>query len=185
MRKEALSGFVLLVPQRRSFARLFAASILSTCFLVLLLIARPHRDRSTALVAVVANVGMVLTLLVAILIEVYAVVPEGSTASVLGLESKEPLMQFVAGISVVVLVLGGGIAAYRVWQEARAARRAARWELATLRPPTCTWRGQRKYAAFLRARRVAKSPFPVGPGALRTRGRDQPQSLMRSRDQRC
>ena len=55
MRKLALSGFVLLVPESNSFARLTVATALSIGFLALLLLARPHRDHSTAAVAVVAN----------------------------------------------------------------------------------------------------------------------------------
>ena len=160
MRKLALSGFVLLVPESKSFARLTVATALSIGFLALLLLARPHRDHSTAAVAVVANLGMCYTLLAAVLVEVHRVVPKSSPYNVLGLASVQPLQAAIGICFVVVLLSSGAIVAARVVQEAREARRASRWELATLRPPTCTWRGQRRYAAFLRLRSIEQSRVP-------------------------
>jgi len=67
-RKLILTGFVLLIPRHFIMLRLVLAQLVSIGYLVLLTVTSPYRRRTTVLFALAANMTLICTLIVAILI---------------------------------------------------------------------------------------------------------------------
>lgn len=91
MRKLTLTGFVFLIPQQFSLLRLVLAILISVAHSVMLQAAQPHKQPSTAVVAVATSLSLQCTLFVALLTIMYAELPEDQIASFFGFKTAMPL----------------------------------------------------------------------------------------------
>ena len=71
LRKITLTSFVLLLPPSVALLRIVAALLLSVMYVVLLLLAKPHRDATSHLCAVVANISLVLVFVASLICKVF------------------------------------------------------------------------------------------------------------------
>ena len=65
-----LVGFLLLLPQRLAYLRLIVAVVLSIAHIVLLLAAKPYRQKSTAFFALAVSISLLSTLFAALQVKV-------------------------------------------------------------------------------------------------------------------
>eukprot|EP00966_Prymnesium_polylepis_P177743 4116115-Prymnesium_polylepis.1 len=103
----------MLIDQKLVVVRLVVAVVLSVCYLVLLLVAKPYAQRSTAFVAVATQLTLTLTLVAALVVKLVDAVRAAvdvsgaSTSDILGFDSAFPLTigMLAANLGVLVVVL--------------------------------------------------------------------------------
>ena len=120
MRKLTLTGFLFLVDQRRVLLRIVIALLLSTAHIVLLTVAQPYKQASTAIVAIACSVAVQFTLLVALLVKMYNEMPPEQTASFFGFDSAMPLVAIIFGFNVAVLFVAAALILYQLQLERQA-----------------------------------------------------------------
>ena len=104
-RKLMLTGFIFLIPQRHIFTRLIVAIQVSFSFCVLVACASPYKHASTTYFAVVINVTLGCTMLVALCIKVRAELDYDTAENLLGFDSTLPLARTILALNLSVLVL--------------------------------------------------------------------------------
>ena len=107
LKKLILTGFLLLVPPDLIFLRLVIALLICMAYLVLLMHARPHREPTTAAVAVSVNVVLVCLFFTALLIKIANEVMPHTRLNLFGSESVFSLtvLLIVYNFSVLVCTL--------------------------------------------------------------------------------
>ena len=134
VRKLLLTGFVLLVPQHLNFLRMILAIVLSISYLVLLTVAQPYRQRSTAFVAVATQLSLVFTLFAALLVKVIDIVASSgqSHLRLLGFSNAFPFTVIILCINFGVLLLVFGLIVQQVADERVRNMLLGKEDLATL-----------------------------------------------------
>ena len=105
LRKLTLTGFVLLIPQQYRLLRVVLAILISVTHLVLLMTARPHKQRSTYAVAVAASILLTFTLLIALLVTMYSELPQDQVEDYFGFDSVMPLVGIILAFNFSVLLV--------------------------------------------------------------------------------
>ena len=145
-RKLILTGFLLLVPPSFALARLVAALLLSTGYLALVQAAQPFEDPTTAFVSVFSNLSLCCTLLAALLVKLFDVLPTATQLTLFGPESLGTLVGAIAVFNFGVLVVALGL----TLQVARSLARVPTLRLQTSgRRPELSLAPEHKWHLFL------------------------------------
>ena len=131
------------MPQAHTLLRLVLAILVSISHLVLLTVASPYRQASTAFTAVAASVLLLCTLFVSVLVHVYDTLPYDLIEDYFGFASVLPLAAIIFSFTVVVLAVALMLCLYQTrvdcsrmlrlkstgWQSALALATDKRWHL--------------------------------------------------------
>ena len=148
LRKLMLTGFVFLVPQRHSLLRIVIGLLISIAHVVLLAVAQPYRQASTAAAAIATSVLLQCTLSVAQLVMMFDTLDQAQIMSFFGFDSVLPLAAVIFGFSLLVIAAALAFLLLQVRIESQA-HPPLRLK-ATGVPPTLTLASQKRWHLFIR-----------------------------------
>ena len=120
-RKLVLTGFVLLIPEKNAFLRLVVATLVCSCYAVVLAVVRPYKRVEDNVLAVATSLALLLLFLgtnwTTIFLGIEERYQEADPADVLGFGKLNAIVDTMIGLVVfalVVFLIGAVVAARRV-----------------------------------------------------------------------
>ena len=119
MRKLTLTGYLLLIPPKYDVFRLVCAILISIGHATLLLAARPYKDASNTVTALMLSVTIVFVLLSVLLVSIASGLPEDLAKEIFGFESAFPIAMTVLGVNLMVVAVVPLVVLFQLRVESR------------------------------------------------------------------